>query len=567
VRLVDPNDLDSKAAMLAAGDGVAPALRGRLEALVGIELPGAALGGNEAQQDDEQALRERAGALRPELGRLAGVDEALTSLASGGRPPPLSFLRHQIPVIHPGNAIRPIQDVAELVELLTGLVESVTSCDEVERALDGISRLCDQDLGGVVVAPLRKRAVALLNSGSSNRPVPFLWGDPRGDICGVVTAWLTGQMPPDVYGQTSGPAGFLSRRAHEVAVRATGRRAQPLLAAPTHRGGWVDPAALVGRAAWLEARGLEAAIEDAHQAILRLAPIDPATLSPALDSLPSHLVEQATFPPRVRSLIDEHYPGDPPPPPPMTVEAWLWYQPWDHWMLSPASIRWVALVCPWAIESLLEVGARATTSFLDLSPAPDAAAFVEVLVDPDVPIGPSGVHLLGVALAAKDVRGRSLAIDAFIAAAEDGRLDTAKLARRLEDLLDRDIVNAARLASALSEAARASLVHADAVHAVLELLFVGDPDRPPHQLHHLLQLALDLSLELGRDISSFNARAYLGQLRARSPASKQGRLAKDLLALVPPAEPHRCGRAIAIATLRSRIERAERWSAQSAPTG
>jgi hypothetical protein len=126
-RTVDPGDVEVRAAMLVAGAGVATSLRARLEALVGLEMGVAAGSGDEAQQDEERALRERAGALAPELRRLAGVDDALAAVEGRRRPPPLSFLRHEIPVVHPGNAIRPIGDLAELVELLTTLVESVNS--------------------------------------------------------------------------------------------------------------------------------------------------------------------------------------------------------------------------------------------------------------------------------------------------------------------------------------------------------------------------------------------------------------------------------------------------------
>jgi hypothetical protein len=205
--------------------------------------------------------------------------------------------------------------------------------------------------------------------------------------------------------------------------------------------------------------------------------------------------------------------------------------------------------------------------FIDVAPAPDGTAHLEVFLDPDVPIGPSGLRLLGVALAAKDAHGRSLAVDGFIAAAEDGRVDPVALGHRLNDLLDSGIVNAARLASALGEVARASLLHADAVHAVLEHAFVGDDALPPRQLHHLLQLALDLSSELGRGIVFSDARAYLDRLRRSSPSFRQGRLAKDLLALDVPDEPPGAARAVSIAALQARIERAQRWSAQLASSG
>lgn len=561
----DPGDVDVRSALLAVADSVAPSLRGRIETIIGLQISAAAAGGYGPSQGAEEALRVRAEALPAQLRRLAGIDEALGALGDRRMPPALSFARHEIPVIHPGNAVRPVEDLAELVDLLTSLVESVESADNLERALDGVSRLCDQNLDGATVAPLRKRAAAILNGSSSNRPIAFMWGDPRGDICGVVCSWIPGKTPFEVGARPGapGPAGFLSRRAHEVAQRASKRAAQPLLAAPTHRGGWIDADTLNRRLNLLAEDGGKPSKLDFLQAALRATPpidlVADAEAAPTLARFMEAARAGAKF-----SLDSDPFPGDSRRPAGDDPAAVWWYDHWrEHWTFSPASVRWVATVCPWASESFFEMGARSTTRFIDMSPAPDGTAHLEVMLDPDVPIGPSGIHLLAVSLGAKDAHGRSLAVDALTAAAEVGRLDVVELAHRLNDLLDRDIVNAARLASALGEAARSSLLHSHVVHAVLVDVLAGDPGNPPRQLHHLLQLELDLSLELGFGIDAPEARAYLDQLRARSAASKQGRLAKDLLALAP--EEARSGSLTALLqAVEARIDRAERWSASLA---
>lgn len=243
-----------------------------------------------------------------------------------------------------------------------------------------------------------------------------------------------------------------------------------------------------------------------------------------------------------------------PGPPPRMLDHWR-----RRWRHSASSVRWVALVSPWASESFFEIGASFTTRFLDFSPAPDGGAYLEPMLNPDVPVRSSGMHLMIVAMAAKD-RVRGLAIDVFIAAAQDGRLDSQPFGRQVHDLLDGKVINATRLALAVAEVARTSVLHTDVVHSVIEEILFGDGSRPPHQLHQLLQLELDISIELGRGIESPHARAYLDQLKKRSPSSKQGRLARQLLALT--GGPSSAGRSVSLAALRGRLERAERWAVQ-----
>jgi hypothetical protein len=65
---------------------------------------------------------------------------------------------------------------------------------------------------------------------------------------------------------------FLEGRLKELATRLRQCDARPLLAAPTHRGGWISTAAFVGRLAVLEKTGLDPQSFDLRQALMRLAP-------------------------------------------------------------------------------------------------------------------------------------------------------------------------------------------------------------------------------------------------------------------------------------------------------
>ena len=87
----------------------------------------------------------------------------------------------------------------------------------------------------------------------------------------AVLAWASGRVrrPVPTWGNRVGVDHFLQARASEVAKRAAALRPAPLLATPTHRGGWIEPAALVARVA---AAGEPPPRYDLVQALHRLAP-------------------------------------------------------------------------------------------------------------------------------------------------------------------------------------------------------------------------------------------------------------------------------------------------------
>ena len=168
---------------------------------------------------------------------------------------------------------------------------------DVERVLDGVSRLCDRrpDDFAARTGPLRKRAsdrLAKLQRG------PFIGCGVLADLCGVARAWLSEDIVLPVmkgpqqydktlhvyeYDNTKQRVGFFlyhlptartfhSHRALALARRSALGNAAPLLAAPTHAGGWIDARELVRRSILLESLNQEADPPDQIQALLRMAP-------------------------------------------------------------------------------------------------------------------------------------------------------------------------------------------------------------------------------------------------------------------------------------------------------
>jgi hypothetical protein len=165
--------------------------------------------------------------------------------------------------LDPSRALAPIRDLDELVDVLTAVLETGGPADDIERALDGVSRLgrpgpdFERRTG-----PLERRARTLLGRRWEN-------ADPRIDLACLVVRWARRVVhEPRPY---AGPAAFLAARVKRVGDKAAHGLTAPLLAAPTHAGGWIDPTTLVERlAAWPD--GSDPDELDAVAALLRLGP-------------------------------------------------------------------------------------------------------------------------------------------------------------------------------------------------------------------------------------------------------------------------------------------------------
>jgi hypothetical protein len=168
--------------------------------------------------------------------------------AAGDQTGPGEPLPAQYELITPQMAgIEPIETVAELIQLLSAVIENEGPPDDLERVLDGVSRLC----GGLapeftrLAGPLRKRAASLIQKATGAQFAPY---SVKLAFCELAIAWIDGTVPSLPGRQRlSGLSLFLDARLREVTARAAERRPSKLLAAPTYIGGWVDPLAFVQR--------------------------------------------------------------------------------------------------------------------------------------------------------------------------------------------------------------------------------------------------------------------------------------------------------------------------------
>jgi hypothetical protein len=467
--------------------------------------------------------------------------------------------------------------------------------------------------------PLAKRARALLKrcwGGAfiGSGPLPDLCGLALAWITGQIP-----QSPADqaVHEKTRTVLHFLSQRVRDIAERAGRGEARLLLAAPTHQGGWIDPLVLVDRIRSLPDPAARPDRLDEIQALLRLAPDNrPAALRKA-GKLPGEfgdalryalggkggavgptaalwvaaararrpLADDPDVEARHPSLgpdagtaarlslqtkvyqqrnyfhLDQQHPV--PARVPLELPTVLlhvgarvkgWTCPAEHW--DAAAVRWAGTVWPLSREAWIAAGTFLVGQNLDWWEAEwGNRAYLEPLLDPDVPLQPMTLLLLVLGLAAKEPGESGLATDALIAAIDDGRLDGCKLGAGMASLLACGLIKLGRWAKTLAEAARISVLHAEVVALAVERLLQGITGQAPKDLQALLELLKELLMAGGKSVSS-ETRDTLSRLPG---TGKTGKLAREILALAEKADSaHNQG--AAVRALAKRLERAERWS-------
>lgn len=252
---------------------------------------GAKQNANPLQQQELQELIAAARLIEGDLAIAAELHEAIKAAEEKRPAPPLSLTSRAFPRLDEKKRIQPVEDLDELIFLFLHIVERTATTDDGERLMDGISRLHHlhpQEFDSMV-SSLKKKLDPLLefiDSQGDNARVPY--------YVRIAHAWFAKKRPKENAGflkqlgnaftqalftpvlsgafEFIAPNSFLIERAHAIARTIKKGKPLPLLAAPTHSGGWIDPAALPER---LEAWRKENVIpEDADivQALLRLAP-------------------------------------------------------------------------------------------------------------------------------------------------------------------------------------------------------------------------------------------------------------------------------------------------------
>ena len=220
---------------------------------------------NTGPQVSIDAFLLRASALDPHLRKLAKIDLAIEALKNNELvDEPVKLDSNLFPRLNPDSKLAPIENVDDLIFKLTKVFSGHAGVISLERVLDGISRLCTQKPAGFEekTAMLRDKIRSHLESQGS-------LGSGRG-LALLVHAWL---------GETdwlkiaaAAPQSFYAQRCLAIYKRVASNISAPLLAMPTHAGGWVDAKILLERLAEYDKLKIQPDEADYIQALLRLAP-------------------------------------------------------------------------------------------------------------------------------------------------------------------------------------------------------------------------------------------------------------------------------------------------------
>ncbi len=186
--------------------------------------------------------------------------------------------------------------------------------------------------------------------------------------------------------------------------------------------------------------------------------------------------------------------------------------------------------------------------------ARDLRPFLEMLIEPDVPLRTIARLLLAGSLASNLTVLQGLAVDALVASIDDGRIDGKLLGEAIHRVLADELIKTNRLTKALGEAARVSALHTYVVAVAVQRALVG-LSAPPRDLHLLLELLNELLCETGERLADSEIETFLRGLKV---SGKTAKLARDLLALTGGTD-HSIRMRAAARALAGRVERAERW--------
>lgn len=555
-------------------------------------------------------LLARARSLDPDVARKAGVSAVIELIGrEDGEIEAIDFNDADAPRLVREQAVVPITDLDGLIALFSQILEDPSNADDVELVLDGVSRLCDRlpvDFEART-GPLRVRA--------GRRDQPFGYGRV---LSGLAIAWVTGKPHQAEYAETLRyVVGIFARRVLALAHRAADRQAAPLVGAPTHLGGWIDPRVLVERAHVWATLPYKMDRLDASLALLRLAP-DPGPRAEALKAaarLEGHFASalryalggqgesvgpdprlwvaaaRARAPHDDDPLVEARHPDLGPdagraarrvlrPGPHPARDPFTRYQRHVVSCAPPVpkvdgpdlftvlvhegsahgagdATNWVASAWPLGRESFFAVAADMMLG-VEFSPTEGRMyrPFIEALLDPDTPFRPMARLLLVGTLSSNRPELQGLAVDALIAAVDDGRIDGRLLGEATRQLLAEGLAKPARLRKALGEAARVSPLHARVVAYALQRFGDGQ-SHPPLGFHGLLELLKELLVETGQRADDPEVRAALERLPS---GGKTNRLTRDILAIEATSPTPSRVSALARA-LSSRVQRGERWTA------
>jgi Family of unknown function (DUF6493) len=436
------------------------------------------------------------------------------------------------------SPIEPILNPEELIHTAAYVLEHPGDVIEIERVLDGISRmpgLDDEKLRAL--AALLKKQISKANKAPHNtyslnyrllETTLHRWLEPSLEL--ELKALEAEQSLTDLSFYS-----FLALRLMHILKRARARISVPLLSAPTHQGGWLDPTVFMQRQLAWQQIGAMPDEYDMAIALLRIPPNSYKDLSgknqvsPILTKAFLYLSGAGSINENSVSYLEQaiRYAKTPV----NSEEANVCGQnglfgPLPFSMLA----KWRAQVAPstrsWEFAAAITV-ATPIFAYSMGSHEHEIRDQFELLTESGAPLDRSALTLMNIGLVIGDPECESYARDAMILAIDEGRLDVKMLGREISAFLYNARSKPKRLSKSLAEVARVSDLHADAVRQLIEYTLPGDVSMTPVGLSSLLELLNELLVATDRPLEDEWARK---QLELLNKGGKTGALIKQILA-------------------------------------
>ncbi len=244
-------------------EDVATTLQDRVRALAGT-------GPSVAPREPKATVAKKAKAPeKPELPAAwcasAGVDSARAALETDTMPPPLLIDSGTVPVLTGLKAVCPPETLDDIILLAGRQIDETISAMEMEQLLGAISETdpAAEENFDRLAAPLLKR---------------MDWA--AGELGHLLYTWLSRGKVHERFEEELPTAGirgttfwqYQNQRIRAVRARILKGTYLPLLATPTHEGGWLMASALVDRLCALTEQDATPGTLDLVQSLLRLAP-------------------------------------------------------------------------------------------------------------------------------------------------------------------------------------------------------------------------------------------------------------------------------------------------------
>ncbi len=217
----------------------------------------------------ESELFERSHKIDEKLRILVCVDDAMEACkASTVCDTPVNLDSLEFPRLDPATEIKPINSLDDLIYTFMKVWSGKCTSMELECVLDGVSRLCNERPDDF------EQKTDALKVKAEHGALEFSMFGWTGSLEHIAYSWLGEKRFVETTVRTvaADSSSIFARRCLALSKRVASKQAAPLLSAPTHAGGWIDPLVLVKRVNeyfWIK---LEPDKVDFIQALLRLAP-------------------------------------------------------------------------------------------------------------------------------------------------------------------------------------------------------------------------------------------------------------------------------------------------------